>query len=246
MKKELKKQIKEDELVSGVEHLAAWGRAHAREVKVGVVLALGVAVLVGSLAYLQSSRQAAARAALAAALEGFEAPVASELPPGAPKPQGPVFATTEEKFRKAAAAFDGIGRAYPSLREGQRAQYYAAVSRMKMGDRAEAEKQLSEVAKVREGGALEPALARMALANLQRLSGALDKAAESYKAIADDPSFPLPRDYVLMTLALTLEDAHRLEEARVLYQRVSDEFPEGVYAPDARRRADYLKPAVRG
>jgi TolA-binding protein len=210
MKKELKKQIKEDELVSGVEHLAAWGRAHAREVKVGVVLALGVAVLVGSLAYLQSSRQAAARAALAA------------------------------------AAFDGIGRAYPSLREGQRAQYYAAVSRMKMGDRAEAEKQLSEVAKVREGGALEPALARMALANLQRLSGALDKAAESYKAIADDPSFPLPRDYVLMTLALTLEDAHRLEEARVLYQRVSDEFPEGVYAPDARRRADYLKPAVRG
>lgn len=246
MKKELKKQIKEDELVSGFEHLAAWARAHAREVKVGVGVALGLAVVIGALVYLQSSRQAAARVAFAAALEGFEAPVASELPPGAPKPQGPVFATSEEKFKKAAAAFDGIGRAYPSLPEGQRAQYYAAISRMKLGDRTEAEKQLSEVAKVRAGDGLEPSLARLALANLQRLSGAPDKAAESYKAIADDPSFALPRDYVLMTLALTLEDAHRLEEARAVYQRVSDEFPEGVYAPDARRRADYLKPAVRG
>jgi TolA-binding protein len=245
MKKELKKQIKEDELVSGFEHLAAWGKGHAREVKVGAGVLLGLAVVVGSLSYLQANRQAAARAAFASALQGLDTPVAGENPPGAPAPQGPVFATREEKFRKATAAFDGVERAYPSLREGQWAGYYAAIARMQMGDRAEAEKQLAAMVKV-GGGGIEPSLARLALANLQRLSGALDKAAESYKGIADDPSFGLPRDYVLMTLALTLEEAHRLDEARAAYQRVADEFPEGVYAADARRRADYLKPVVKG
>lgn len=246
MKKELKRQIKEDELVSGFEHLAAWGKDHAREVKVGAGVAVALAVVVGLLSYLQANREAAARAAFASALESLDAPVAGDLPKGAPPPQGPVFATREEKFKKAAAAFDGVERDYPSLSEGKWAGYYAAVARMQMGDGAEAEKQLTALAKAGGGGSLEPSLARLAMANLQRLSGALDKAAESYKNMADDPSFALPRDYVLMTLALTLEQAHRPDEARAVYQRVSEEFPDGVYAADARRHADYLKPAARG
>jgi len=246
MKKELKKQIKEDELVSGFEHLAAWTKVHAREVKVGAGVLLGLAVVVGTLSYLQAKRQASARLAFASALERLDAPVAAELPPGAPTPQGPLAATREEKLKKAAAAFDGVERDYPSMSEGQWAAYYAAVARMQMGDRAQAEKQLTALTKAGGGTGLEPSLARLALANLQRLSGALDKAAESYKNIVDDPSFGLPRDSVLMALALTLEEAHRIDEARAAYQRVADEYPDGVYAPDARRRADYLKPPVRG
>jgi tetratricopeptide (TPR) repeat protein len=246
MKKELKRHIKEDELVTGVEHAFAWAKAHEGELRVGLAVAAGLALLVGGIAYFQASRQKEAHASFIEALTTFDAPVAAELPPGEPKPTGPVFATAEEKFKKAAAAFDGVGRAYPSLKEGRWAQYFAALSRSRMGDRAEAEKQLGEVEKATAGAGLEPSLARVALANLQRSAGALDKAAESYKKLADDASLALPRDYVLMDLGLTLEEANRLDEAREAYRRVADEFPDGVYAADARRRADYLKPATQG
>jgi tetratricopeptide (TPR) repeat protein len=246
MKRELRKHIKEDEVITGVEHAVAWVKAHAAETKVATGIVVALAAVIGTVLYLQSSRQAAAQAAFAAALETFDAPVASELPPGQPRPSGPMFGTAQEKLVKAAASFDGVERAYPSLPEGRRAAYFAAVARMRMGDKAEAEKELTEIGKSPSAaGGLEPSLARVALANEQRLSGALDKAAESYKSLADDASLALPRDYVLMNLAITLEDAHRLDEARAAYQRVANEFPDGVYAPEARRRADYLKPATR-
>jgi tetratricopeptide (TPR) repeat protein len=245
MKRELRKHIKEDEVITGVEHGLAWVKTHSGETKVAAAVVVALGALIGTVVYFQSSRQTAARTALAAALETFEAPVAGELPPGQPKPPGPVFASAQEKLGKAAASFDGVERAYPSLPEGRRAAYFAAVARMKMGDREEAQKELTQIEKSPSNGGLEPTLARVALANLQRLSGALDKAAESYKSLADDASLGLPRDYILMNLGLTLEDAHRVDEARAAYQRVANEFPDGVYAPEARRRADYLKPATR-
>jgi outer membrane protein assembly factor BamD (BamD/ComL family) len=49
-----------------------------------------------------------------------------------------------------------------------------------------------------------------------------------------------------MTLAATLEDAKRLEEARASYRRLIERFPESVYAGEARRRAAYLAPEARG
>ena len=68
------------------------------------------------------------------ALTTFEAPIASELAPGAERPSGPVFATAEEKYKTAAAAFDGVARRYGSSVPALRAKYYAALA----ADRAEA------------------------------------------------------------------------------------------------------------
>ena len=246
MKKELKKQIKQDELITGAEHVASWVRAHPTEVRAGAVAILVLGAAAFGIFTFTKNRQQAADDAFTAALETFEAPVVSELPPDAPKPPGTVFATADEKYWKAAAAFDGVERAYPSLAEGQRARYYGALARIELGDKAGAEKALSEVAAVTGGVGLEPALARLALAGLQRRSGALDKAADAYKGLADDASFPLPRDHALMDLASTLEQARRLDEARAAYRRLADEFPESVYADDARRRAEFLTTAKEG
>ncbi|MFI5184885.1 MAG: tetratricopeptide repeat protein [Vicinamibacteria bacterium] len=46
-----------------------------------------------------------------------------------------------------------------------------------------------------------------------------------------------------MGLAATLEEARRSEEARAAYRRLVDEYPESVYAADARRRVDFLTTA---
>ena len=246
MKRELKKQIKRDELVTGVEHAASWVKAHEKEVRVGAVAALVVGALAFSVVAFNRNRERAAEAAFAAALDTFDAPVLSEQAPDAPKPVGTLFATAEEKYRKAAAAFDGVERAYPNLAVGQRARYYGGLARMELGDKAGAEKALGEVAASKGGNGLEPALARLALAGLQRRSGALDKAADAYKQLAEDPSFPLPRDHALMDLASTLEQARRLDEAKAAYRRLTEEYPDSVYAADAKRRAEFLTTAKEG
>jgi TolA-binding protein len=246
LKRELKKQIKQDELVSGVEHMAAWVKAHAAQVRTEATIAAIVIAIVGGFFYFRRSRDRAAEEAFAAALRTFEAPVAGEAPGREPRAAGETFATAEAKYKKAAAAFDGVERAYPSLPVGVRARYYGALARIEIGEKAEAEKALAEIAATKPAKGLEPALARLALAELQRRSGALDKAVESYRQIVDDAAFAMPRDYALMQLARTLEEAHRTEEASAAYRRLAEEFPDSLYAPDARRRAEYLGAVTRG
>src|SRR5437773_5238748 len=110
---------------------------------------------------------------------------------------------------------------------------------------AEAEKGLRALAEKKDGTRLEPALARLALADLHRRQGQVEKAVEEYRALAGDSGLPLPRDYALMSLAGTLEDAKRLAEAVAAYKRLTEEFPASVYAGEARRKADYLQTAAQ-
>jgi tetratricopeptide (TPR) repeat protein len=239
LKKELKRQIKQDELVTGLSTAATWTRQHAQSVKMALVAIAVAAVGIGAFSFLRNRRAAEAEKLLNEALETFNGHVATELPEGFERPPGPVFPSAEEKYRKAATAFDGIERRYGSLPAGRRARYMAALCRIELGDTQAAEKSLGELAASKDEG-LEPALARLALADLKRRAGRTDEAADAYRQIAEDRSFPLPRDQALMNLAAMLEEAQRVDEARASYKRLSDDFPSSVFAAEARRRAEYL------
>ena len=133
-------------------------KAHRDEVRATLI---GVAIVaVGALGFttFQERRQASAEKAFSDAWETFHAPVAAELAPGADKPARVDFATSAEKYQKAAAAFDGVERRYGSLPAGRRARYYAALSRIEMGDYAEAEKALDKLAADSERSSLESGL----------------------------------------------------------------------------------------
>jgi tetratricopeptide (TPR) repeat protein len=240
MKKELKKQIKHDDLVSGFQHASHWTTTHGSEVKIAAAVVAVVALAAFGVTSYLGHRRGEAERAFAAALDTVHAPVSTELPEGFEPPSGPVFASAAEKHRKAAAEFDAVARKYGSLDAGRRARYYAALSRMELGEYDTAEKSLSEIAARRDRDALEASLARLALADLHRRRGQLDKAIEDYRRLIDDSSFVLPRDHVLLELASTLEAAKRPAEAGAAYRRIVEEFPESVYAAEARRRADYL------
>jgi len=81
----------------------------------------------------------------------------------------------------------------------------------------------------------------VALANLYRRSGQVDKAVEAYRGLATNPAANVPRDFALLSAAQTLEDAKRWAEARAAYRQVFEEFPASVYASEARTRAEYLQ-----
>jgi hypothetical protein len=239
LKKELKEQIKQDEFASGLEQAAAWVGAHRDEVRIGAGVAVVLLAAVGALAYFQGQRAKEADRAFRDALTTYEAPVTSELAPGADQPTGQVFATAEEKYKTAAAAFEGVERRFGSSLTGVRAKYYAALCRTELKQYAEAEKALKEIQA--RGAGLEPELSRAALAQLYRRSGQVDKAVEAFRSLATGPAGNVPRDFALLGAAQTLDDAKRWSEARTAYLRLAEEVPDSVYAAEAKARAEYLQ-----
>ncbi len=238
MKRELREQIKQDELQSGLERAAAWGVGHRDELRIGGLVVLVLAGAFLAMTHVRDQRLRESDRALRDALTTFEAPVASELPPGGERPRGQVFATAEEKYKTAAAAFEGVARRYGSSTAGVRASYYGALSRIELGQYAEAEKALKQIQG--RGASLESDLARLGLAEVYRRSGQVDKAVEAYRSFANNPQASLPRDQALLNAAETLEDARRFAEARAAYRQLAEDFPASLFASQARARAEYL------
>jgi tetratricopeptide (TPR) repeat protein len=240
LKREHRKEIKQDEFAAWLERTYGWVTSHRDEVRIGVGLGVVLLAAFGALGYFQSQRAHEARRAFQDAMAAYEAPVASELAPGADRPSGQVFATAEDKYKTAAAAFEGVVRRYGSLDVAVRAQYYGALCRIQLGQYAEAERSLHELLQRDVRPRLMGDLARMALAELYRKSGQTDKAVETYRQVISDPDTTLPRDYALHALAETLEDARRFKEARAAFEELLRDYPGSVYAADARTRAAYL------
>jgi len=241
VKKELKEDIRHDEFASGIEQAWAWAGRHRDEIRIGVLVLVVLTGAVLALVHFRDQRIAEGDRELREALTVFEAPVTSELPPGSEPPSGQVFTSAEEKYKTAAAAFEGVARRHGSSVAGLRARYFGALSRLELGQYAEAEKGLREVQA--SGAGLEASLARLELAEVYRRSGQVDKAVEAYRSVASDPAAGMPRDYALMSAARTLEDARRLAEARAAYRELTEEFPASVFATEARTRAEFLQSA---
>jgi tetratricopeptide (TPR) repeat protein len=237
MKSELKHKIKQDELLTGVEHASGWASAHRDEVRVTLLAVVVLALAAVGYGSYRSHRLASAEKAFDDALMIFHAPVAGE--PDAALTGGTVYPSAAEKNQKAAAAFQEISKRYGSSATGRRARYYAALAQLELGKTAEAEAELKELS---SGGddALVRGLSRLTLADIHRSNGRFDPAVEAYRKIIDDAGSAVPRDHALMGLASTFEEAQRTPEALQAYRRLIDEFPSSVYVSDAKRRSEYL------
>jgi TolA-binding protein len=128
---------------------------------------------------------------------------------------------------------------FPSTAAASTARFEAAAILMRLGKPQEAEQYFGEVAANDDG--IHGRTAQMALAELQARGGKFEAAIATYRDLAARKDGDLPVDGVLMQLGRVYEMAGKRAEAQQTYQRVITEFPESIYAPDARRALDGLK-----
>jgi TolA-binding protein len=206
-----------------------------------VVAAAVIIAIVAGYTLWRQSRNAKADAALALGLALFEAPVvpAAAPAPGSPMPvqQAGTFQTEQAKLEAALPKLMEAADAHPNTDAGIAARYYAASALASLGRFAEAEQRYQEVVD-RAGSRIYGRTARLGLADAQAAQKKYDGAIEIYRSLSTDTNSQIPIDGVLMALGRTYLQAGRADEAARAFSRVVDEFPQSVYAADARRQRE--------
>ena len=244
MKSTERHKLKENDFARSVAHARDAMQTRGRGVATIAVVVIAAIALAASYAWWRQSREAKGSTLLAEALAVEEAPVAA---PAAPAPGSPLpvqqpgtFATDQARLEAALPKLLKAADAYPGTDAGITARYHAAGVLATLGRLAEAEQRYQEVVD-KAGSSLYGRTGRLGLADVQTSQGKYDSAIKIYQELSTDTSSQLPLDGVLMQLGRAYLKAGKKNEAAHAFTRVVEEFPQSLYAADARREMEAAK-----
>jgi TolA-binding protein len=244
MKSQDRHKLKENEFAKTVQHARDVLDSRRRDLIWGLVVVIALLASVGAYTGWRQVRTSRATELLASALAVYEAPV---VPPQAPAPGSPApvptagtYRSETEKLEAALPKFLEAADRYPSSEAGITARYHGAAILASLGRHAEAEQRYQEVVS-RAGSSIYGRSARLGLADAQVAQKKFDNAITIYTELSRDANSQMPVDGVLMQLGRACLKAGRKEEAVRAFTRVKDEFPESMYAEDARTALEEAK-----
>jgi TolA-binding protein len=245
MKRAERHHLKENELALYVADLKGQYASHRREIVAGLATVLVLLLVVGGYIAWRERTNTRASALLAEAMtvaQAQVAPPAAPPEPGTtpPKPPPGTYPSERAKLEAALPKFLAAADAYPTAQAGIAARYHAAATLAALGRSAEAEQRYREVID-RGGDGLYGQMARLGAAEVQASAGKYDPAIAAFKELASRTTAEIPVDGVLMQLARTYARAGRTEEATRTFDRIVAEFPQSLYAQDAREELAQLK-----
>lgn len=218
-----------------------------REVATIAIAVLVVAVVVGVFFGWRAWRDGKATTLLASALAVTEAQVVTPPPPApgsAPPVQPPgTFRTDRERLEASLPLLQRAADGYPDSDAGVTARYRLAVSLAEMGRYPEAEQRYLEVVQKTGAKNIYHYTARLGAGEAQLAQGKGDAAVTTLKDLAADTNSTLPLDGVLMQLGRASLAAGKKDDASRAFTRVVDEFPQSLYATEAKEKIAELKKA---
>ena len=244
MKSKERHKLKENEFARTVAQARGLMQTRGRDMASLAAIVIVALLLAGGYAWWRQSRNGKANSLLAAALTVEEAPVVAPTAPapGSPIPvqQAGTYATEQAKLEAALPQLMKAADAYPGTDAGIAARYHAAGALASLGRYTEAEQRYQEVID-KAGSRVYGRTAKLGLANVQVLQGKYDSAIKIYQDATTDTQSQLPLDGVLMQLGRAYMKAGKKNEAAHAFTRVVEEFPQSVYAADARREMEEAK-----
>jgi tetratricopeptide (TPR) repeat protein len=229
--------LKHDQFIDTTKHGLEWAGQHRRSVVIAVaVLVALVLVLVGS-AVLYNSRSEQAASAFGAAMQEYQAPLAT---PGQPVPTGiKTYASVTERAKAANALFTAAADKYSMTPAGKNSRYFAGLTFNEAGETASAEATLKQVASGWNSDLA--ALANLSLAQLYRQTGRIPQAIEIYNQLTAKPASTVPAGLAQLQLAELYEGQGQPEAAKKIYAQLKDKDAKGAAGMMA---AQKLNPAA--
>jgi len=244
MKATERHKLKENEFARTVARTQQAMAARGKDIGLLVTAVIVALALAGGYAWWRQSRNDKATALLARALAVEEAPVVTPAAPapGSPMPvqQAGTYPTEQAKLQAALPQLQDAADKYPGTDAGITARYHLAAVLAQLGRHAEAEQRYKEVVD-KAGSKVYGRTARLGLADTLVAEGKFDEAIKIYQELSTDKNSQLPIDGVLMQLGRACMKAGKKAEAAHAFTRVVEEFPQSVYAADARREMEEAK-----
>jgi tetratricopeptide (TPR) repeat protein len=247
MKSTDRHKLKENDFAQTVARTREMVNERPRETATIAIAVLAVALVLGVFFAWKASRDGKATTLLATALAVAEAPIVTPPPPapGSPPPVQPPgsFRTERERLEASLPLLQRAADAYPDSDAGITARYRLAASLAELGRHAEAEQRYQEV--VRKAGAknIYRHTARLGVGEAQLAQGKGDAAVATFRELSTDTNSSLPVDGVLMQLGRAALVAGKKDDATRAFTRVVDEFPQSLYASEAKEKLAGLKKA---
>lgn len=242
MKSTERHKMKQNEFARTVARIQHVVETRSRDLAMIGVVIVAVLALVGGYSWWRASQDNRANTALAGALAVYEAPVVAPTTPepGSPMPvaQAGTFPSEQAKQEAALPRFLEAADGFPSTTAGVAARFHAASILAALGRFDEAEQRYQEVVERAGSGSIYGRTGQLGLADVQVAQGKFDQAIAVYTDLTRDGESPIPLDGVLMQLGRAQAQAGNRDEAARTFNRVVDEFPESMYAADARREME--------
>ena len=226
--KEIKHDIREDELTTFVGRVFEKIEENPRVVVGTVIGIIGLVLLVsGTLSFLDS-RENRANERLAEALEVFNASIVEDT---SATDEETTFATVDERRARAREALAEV----KSGSSAEIADLLEADLALEEGDTATARDIWEDFLDNHSEHILAVSV-RLNLIHLDRAEGKAGEVAETLQQELDSAVKPLPEDVLLFELAQTREALGETDAATELYQRILDEYPSSPYTAKARKK----------
>jgi predicted negative regulator of RcsB-dependent stress response len=239
---ETRHQLKQDRFsratIDAAERTVHWTVEHQKKLIIAGIIVLVVAGAgLGSWYYLDQQDQKAS-VELTQAVRTFSEPIRPAGMP--PQPDEPSFASIKERAEAARKPFQEIVEKYPHTHTAEFARYFLGLTSVDLGDNAAAERDLKEVASVRNKDLA--ALGKLALASVYRNTNRDKDALELYRQLADKPANTVGKVTAQMLMAETYQEMQQPDQAKLVYQQIQKDNPNSEAAQLATSKLQALKP----
>lgn len=214
--------LKKDKFAQATASSVSWVSGHRSGVlRWAIAAVVLIALVVGGLIFW-SMRTTAADSALGAALDTYDAALAT---PGAPAENG-VYSNAADRSKAANKQFVAVAQQYGWLPQGAKAHYFSGITYEDLGQTASAETELKAAAGSWDHNLAN--LATVALAGLYHQTARDAQAIDLYNQLIAKPSETVSASVAQLDLADLYSAAGKQDQARALWAKVKDADKDGA------------------